>query len=39
MAQSVAARNVKLHDLKAKFGLQRVEAEPFFGNGWMTYLS
>lgn len=30
MAQTVAARNVKLHDLKAKFGLQRVETEVFF---------
>ncbi|MBC7881864.1 MAG: restriction endonuclease subunit R [Anaerolineae bacterium] len=30
MAQTIAARNVKLHDLKAKFGLQRVEAESFF---------
>ncbi|NJR62824.1 MAG: restriction endonuclease subunit R [Cyanobacteria bacterium CRU_2_1] len=30
MAQTIAARNVKLHDLKAKFGLQRVDAEAFF---------
>ena len=30
MTQTTAARNVKLHDLKAKFGLQRVEAEPVF---------
>jgi len=30
MAQTIAARNVKLHDLKARFGLQRVDTEPFF---------
>lgn len=37
MAQSIAARTVKLHDLKAKFGLQRVEAESFFQE-WLTDL-
>lgn len=30
MAQTTAARNVKLHELKSKFGLQRVETETFF---------
>jgi hypothetical protein len=30
MAQTIAARNVKLYDLKVKFGLERVETESFF---------
>jgi hypothetical protein len=28
--QTIAARNVKLHDLKSKFGLERVEDDSFF---------
>ncbi len=30
MTQAIAARKIKLHDLKAKFGLQPVEDEGFF---------
>jgi hypothetical protein len=30
MTQAIAARKLKLHDLKAKFGLQQVEDERFF---------
>ncbi|NET62360.1 MAG: restriction endonuclease subunit R [Symploca sp. SIO2E6] len=30
MVQTIAARNIKLHDLRAKFGLQRTEAEGIF---------
>jgi hypothetical protein len=30
MTPAIAARNIKLHDLKAKFGLQQVEDEQFF---------
>jgi hypothetical protein len=30
MAQILATKNVKLHDLKTKFGLQRVEDDQFF---------
>lgn len=30
MVQTIAARNVKLYDLRAKFGLQRTEAEGLF---------
>ena len=30
MVQTIPARKIKLHDLKAKFGLQRVEDESFF---------
>lgn len=30
MAQTIAARNVKLHNLKTKFGLQRVDEGSFF---------
>lgn len=37
MAQTIAARNIKFHDLKAKFGLQRVEDESFFPE-WMSDL-
>jgi len=37
MTQAIAARNIKLHDLKAKFGLQRVEDELFFPE-WLNDL-
>ena len=37
MAQILAAKNVKLHDLKAKFGLQRVEDDLFFRE-WLEEL-
>ena len=37
MAQTLAAKNVKLHDLKAKFGLQRVEDDLFFRE-WLEEL-
>jgi hypothetical protein len=37
MVQTVAARNVKLHDLKTNFGLQRVEEEQFFRE-WLDNL-
>ena len=30
MAQTIATRTIKLHDLKAKFGLQQVLEEAFF---------
>jgi hypothetical protein len=30
MAQTIAARKVKLHDLKTKFGLQQVYDDAFF---------
>jgi len=37
MAQAIAARNIKLYDLKAKFGLQWVEDELFFPD-WLADL-
>ena len=37
MTQAIAARNIKLHDLKAKFGLQQVEDELFFPE-WLNDL-
>jgi Type I restriction enzyme R protein N terminus (HSDR_N) len=37
MAQTLAAKNVKLHDLKAKFGLQRAEDDLFFRE-WLEEL-
>lgn len=37
MTQAIAARKVKLHDLKTKFGLQRVEDEQFFRE-WLDEL-
>jgi hypothetical protein len=38
VTQAIAARNTKLHDLKAKFGLQQVEDESFFPK-WLNDLS
>jgi hypothetical protein len=35
--QTIAARTVKLHDLKTKFGLERVEDEAFFSE-WLEEL-
>jgi hypothetical protein len=35
--QTIAARTVKLHDLKSKFGLERVEDESFFSE-WLEEL-
>jgi len=37
MVQTIAARNVKLYDLKVKFGLQRVHNESFFRE-WLDNL-
>ncbi|WP_339366784.1 restriction endonuclease subunit R [Gloeocapsa sp. PCC 7428] len=37
MTQAIAARKVKLHDLKTKFGLQRVEDDQFFRE-WLDEL-
>ncbi|MEH2284706.1 MAG: restriction endonuclease subunit R [Nostoc sp.] len=37
MTQAIAARNIKLHDLKVKFGLQAVEDELFFSE-WLNDL-
>jgi hypothetical protein len=34
MAPAIAARNIKLHDLKVKFGLQQLEDEQFFSE-WL----
>ncbi|MDJ0898558.1 MAG: hypothetical protein QNJ55_07085 [Xenococcus sp. MO_188.B8] len=30
MTQAIAARKIKLHDLKTKFGLQQIQQEAFF---------
>lgn len=38
MTQAIAARNIKLHDLKVKFGLQAVEDELFFPE-WLNDLA
>jgi hypothetical protein len=35
--QTIAARNVKLHDLKTRFGLERVEDDSFFSE-WLENL-
>jgi hypothetical protein len=37
MTQTIAARSVKLHDLKSKFGLERVEDDSFFSE-WLENL-
>lgn len=37
MTQSIAARKVKLHDLKIRFGLQQTQDEAFFSE-WLTGL-
>ena len=35
MTQTITARNVKLHDLKTRFGLQQVQDEAFFSE-WLN---
>lgn len=37
MTQTIAARKIKLHDLKTRFGLQQVQDEAFFPE-WLNDL-
>ena len=37
MTQALAARKIKIHDLKVKFGLQQIDDEDFFRE-WLDEL-